>query len=120
MEGGKKLKTKITLKIIFITLLVAISIGLVILIFTTNNEDNEINKIVDYKIVDDTTSCEEELEEIYKDNKSTYYLPCVKSANIKLVWDNGETDLLKNAINNGKVTIESLKEHGLEIYEYEN
>ena len=119
MEGGKKLKTKITLKFIFITLLVAILIGLVILILT-NNEENEVNKIVDYKIVDDTTSCMEELEEIYKDNKSTYYLPCVKSANIKLVWDNGETDLLKNAINNGKVTIESLKEHGLEIYEYEN
>ena len=113
------MKTKITLKIIFITLLIVILIGLVILVFS-NNEDEDVNKIVDYKIVDNTTSCTEGLEEIYKDNKSTYYLPCIKSANIEIVWDNGEKDLLKNAINNKKVTIESLKEHGLEVYEYEN
>ncbi len=113
------MKTKITLKIIFVTLLIIILIGLTMLIFS-NNESTNINKIIDYKIIDRTTSCTEELEEIYKDDKNTYYLPCVKSGNIKLVWDNGEIDLLKNAINNGKVTIKSLKDHGLELYEYKN
>ena len=112
------MKTKITLKIIFAISLVVILIGLICVIFLKN--EGEKTPTIDYKIVDNTKSCAEALEEIYKDQKYTYYLPCIKSDNIELVWNNGEKDYLKDAINNKKVSIDSLKEHGLEVIEYEN
>ena len=42
------------------------------------------------------------------------------SNDIVLVWNDGSRDYLKDALNNQKVTIKSLKNHGLEIYEEQN
>ena len=75
--------------------------------------------IADYRIKDTNKDCVKEEELIYEDKEYGYYLPCQGSYNIYLEWDDGSKDLIKNALKNKKVTIESLKDHGLKIIEHE-
>lgn len=121
MEGGKGMKTKIILKSIFVFFLTLILIGLLYIIFSSGDAPSIYSplQVVDYKIQDDTEACPAALELIYSDNKYNYYLSCIKSANISIIWDDGVVDSLKNAIEKEKVTIESLERHGLEIIKNE-
>ena len=68
------------------------------------------------KIIDTTESCAEELEEIYRDNKTVYYLPCVKSKNITIRLADGNEYPLRVALENELVTIAELKTLGLKMF----
>ncbi len=115
------MKTKIILKSIFVFFLTLILIGLIYIIFSKTPGNIQVSnlKIVDYVIRDDSNVCPSALELIYTDDEYNYYLPCIKSANITLVWEDGVIDSLKNALEHEKVTITSLEKHGLEIIKNE-
>lgn len=74
-----------------------------------------------YKIVDETTelddfSCPSGLEEIYLDNDYIYYLPCIKSEYIKVIFqDNKELSLIE-ALKYNKVSIEDLDRFNIKYY----
>lgn len=110
MAGGKMNK----IKRMAILLMVISVIYLIVFLFFEYKRTN------DYKIIDNTMTCAEALEEIYKDDSYIYYLTCIKSDNIYLEWDNGDTYKLTEAINKELVTIESLIDHGLEVYKIVN
>lgn len=82
-------------------------------------DDNEYKKT--YKIVDKTIGldnflCPNGLEEIYLDDKYIYYLPCVKSEYIKVIFtDNKELSIIE-ALKYNKVSIEDLDEFNIEYY----
>ena len=116
------MKTKLVLKCIFLFFLLIILIGLLYIIMQKAGTSPEMYsplKVVDYYIQNDTEECPKALELIYSDKKYNYYLPCIESENITLVWEDGVVDSLKNAISKEKVTIESLKRHGLDILKNE-
>lgn len=118
MEGGRKMKAKLIAKCIFVFFLSIILVCLIFIIFDkagTGTGIYEPPKLVDYVIVDKTDYCEDTRELIYSDKKYNYYLPCTKSSTVFLEWDEGVTDPLKFAIENEKVTIDSLIEHGLGV-----
>ena len=114
------MKTKIIIKGIFVFFLIIILIGLIYIIFTKTGYDYSVNtlKLVDYVIDDRSEECDDETELIYSQGNSKYYLPCNKSSKIYLIWDDGVVDSLKNAIDNEKVDMKSLKDHGLELIEH--
>lgn len=71
-----------------------------------------------FEIIDSTEVCAEALEEIYKDNKYTYYLPCMKSGNILIKFSNGNEYSLKEVLDKDLLTIDELIENGLNVYKY--
>lgn len=72
-----------------------------------------INK---FTIVDETTTCDQALEEIYRDDEYIYYLPCIKSSTVFLKYNNGKKINVKEAIDKQKVKIEMLIKEGLKVY----
>lgn len=70
----------------------------------------------DFEIIDTTEVCAEALEGIYSDNVYDYFLPCIKSQNITIKFNNGTEVSLKEAINSKMVTIKGLQEKGLVVY----
>ena len=106
----------------FISVLILIFIGLVAVCMSKTDYTGlsfypgEIPTPENYVILDKSEECNETFEEeIYKDEEYTYYLTCKKLDKIYLEWNNGEVNLLEKDLNNGRVTIESLISHGLEI-----
>lgn len=69
-----------------------------------------------FVIVDETTECDEALEEIYRDDQHIYYLPCIKSSTVFLKYNNGEKTNIKKALDDEKVTIDKLIKEGLKVY----
>ena len=103
---------------------VILSVILVFLIFIIYDKTGKMTGIYvpplsDYEIINENDTCHEGEELIYEDDNYSYYLPCLSSYKIYLQWTDGDKDLIKNAINNKKVTIESLIEHGLEVVKHE-
>ena len=124
MEGGKDMKSRIIFKSLFVTLLIIILIGLITIIFDKTGTQAHVYSslvVADYKIVydSDNDSCLEMEELLYEDDQYEYYLPCASSYDIYLEWSDGSKDLLKDALRNNKVTMESLIDHGLRVYKYE-
>ena len=116
------MKIKIILKAFFLFWLNLILVGLLIIIFSKAGTAPNIYsplKVVDYVIKDDSEICAGALELIYSYKNYNYYLPCIKSASISLIWDDGVVDSLKNAIEKEKVTMDSLESHGLGIIKNE-
>lgn len=96
--------------------IIVVMLLIIIFLFISNQElINKKNNSNDYTIIDTTEICAEALEEIYSDDDYTYYLPCIKSSNIYIKWDNGDIHKLMDDINNGKVTMDSLIKHGLKV-----
>lgn len=67
----------------------------------------------DFKIIDTSKKMEDvsfdtALEEIYEDEKYTYYLPCMKSQYIKVEFGNGKKYNIIPALQNGYINIEDL------------
>lgn len=115
------MKLKLAFRCVFTILLCVITILLMIICFTkATNTNISIVNIIDYKIENNSEECDATLELIYTESNTKYYLPCTMSNDIVLVWNDGSRDYLKDALNNQKVTIKSLKNHGLEIYEEQN
>lgn len=115
------MKLKLALRCVFTIILSIIVIFLIIICFlkTTTNTPSMYN-LVDYVIENNSDGCDSVPELIYTENNTKYYISCTMSNDILLIWNDGSKDYLKDALNNGKVTIKSLKNHGLDIYEEEN
>jgi hypothetical protein len=60
-------------------------------------------------------TCMNNEELFYKDDKYTYSLPCISSYDTYLIWFDGTKELVKNALQNKKVDINSLVTHGLKV-----
>lgn len=72
--------------------------------------------ILEIANVDETTICAQALEEIYRDDKYIYYLPCIKSETVFLKYNNGEKINIKKALDDEKITIDKLIKEGLKVY----
>lgn len=68
-----------------------------------------------FKIIDTEESCPEYLEKIHETFLYSYYLPCIKSNKIKIVFDDGKTYTLREVLNQKLLTIEELMENGLKV-----
>lgn len=106
----------------FISILVILFIGLVAVCMSNNDYTvrnfypGEIPTPSDYVIVDKSETCNETtIDDFYKDDEYTYYLTCKDSKNIYLEWNNGEVNLLEKDLTSGRVTIDSLISHGLNV-----
>lgn len=53
------------------------------------------------------------LEEFYKDSDYTYYFPSIKSEYIECQFSNGDTMPIKQALDDGKVTVSDLDTYGI-------
>ena len=110
------------LKIAFVVVLSVVLLFLIFIIYDKAGKRTGIYEppaLADYIIVDLSEDCKKGEELIYEDEKYSYYLPCLSSYDIYLEWTDGARDLIKNAINNNKVTIDSLIEHGLKVIKHE-
>ena len=117
-----RLNSKIYMKIIYVIFLNAILIGLIFVIYDKAGTRAHIYdplQVADYEIKDKNKKCEQEEEYLYEDERYSYYLTCKGSYNIYLEWTDGSTDLVKNALKNKKVTMDSLIEHGLKVIKHE-
>lgn len=83
-----------------------------------NCDNRSLKKEEDYIIVDETEICADALEEIYRESGYTYYLSCIKSANMYLLYSDGNKVPLRVALNSGEVTIDELIQKGLKVYKY--
>ena len=113
------MKMRLIGRCIFTVILTIIVILMLFIYFDKTGNSPSINSLVDYVIENNSDECNSIQELIYSDNNKNYYIPCTMSNDILLVWNDGSKDYLKDALNNNKVTIKSLKQHGLEIYEEE-
>ena len=116
------MRGRIYLKIIFVVILTGILMGLIFIIYDRAGTRAHIYnplELADYVIKDENKKCKAEEELIYEDEDYNYYLTCLGSYNIYLEWTDGSRDLLKNALNNKKVNMASLIEHGLEVVKHE-
>jgi len=68
-----------------------------------------------FYISDETVICNQMLEEIARDTNYIYYLNCLKSSTVYLVYDNGTKISVKTALNTNVVTIYELIDAGLEV-----
>ena len=122
MEGGKKMKSRIIFKSIFVFFLTIILFCLIFIIFDKTGTGATIYNppaIVDYTIIDNRDECENNTELIYSDKNYNYYLVCSNSSSVFLSWDEGVVDPLKFALEKEKVTMNSLINHGLKVIKNE-
>lgn len=116
------MRVKIYFKITYVIFLTVILVCLLYIIISkagTRAHIYEPLQIADYVIKDENKNCKKEEELLYEGENYNYYLTCLGSYNIYLEWSDGSRDLVKNALKNKKVTIESLIEHGLKVVKHE-
>lgn len=82
----------------------------------TNYKLKEINDISKY--VKDFV-CMDILEEIYRDEKYVYSLPCLKSEYIVVKYENNNTENIKEALKNKHIKIEELDNYNIKYYRNE-
>lgn len=120
MEGGKVMKIRIIFKSIFVVILLIILFCLVFIIYDKTGKGARIYNpltLSTYTIFYDNEGkeCMNKPEEFYKDKEYKYSLPCISSYDTYLLWDDGTKELIKNALENDKVDIDSLESHGLKV-----
>jgi len=106
------MKKKIIIGLLILGLLIFI-IGAVLL-FNVNKKNND-SKI---EIIDATYMCNNSLEQFYEDDNYIYSFPCVKSSSVYVKFENGNKMLVVDALDEEKVTIDTLIDAGLKIYKY--
>ena len=74
------------------------------------------NNVEIMNIIDESEVCAEALEEIYKDDEYTYYLPCIKSEMIKVIYSDNTELTLKKAFENSRITISDLDKFNIQYY----
>lgn len=75
---------------------------------------NEINyDKLKYEILNKNKDCQEDMEEIYTKENTTYYTYCKNEIYVK--WENGEIDLLEDALLEEKVKVEDLMNKNLRL-----
>ena len=119
MEGGKQMGNNKLLKNIFVLALTFILICLSIIIAGELPDDevslsNEIDySKLKYEVLNKNKTCDESLEELFRTNHKIYYTYCQENVYIK--WENGEIDLLAEALIEDKILIEDLDGTNVEI-----
>lgn len=68
-----------------------------------------------FKIVDETEDCPQALEKIHETILHNYYLSCIKSGNIKIIFDDGSTYTLREVLDNDILSINELMDNGLKV-----
>ena len=107
------------LKHIFVLALTFILICLSIIIAGELPDDevslsNEIDySKLKYEVLNKNKTCDESLEELFRTNDKVYYTYCQENVYIK--WENGEIDLLAEALIEDKILIEDLDGTNVEI-----
>lgn len=96
--------------VISILAIMAIIVGIFLSIKNKNLEKNSI------KILNATYSCGNSREKFYEDDNYVYYFPCVQSDSVFVKFPNGNKLLVVKALDDNKVTIDSLINAGLEVY----
>ena len=111
------MKVKIFFKVLFILTLVFVFCFFIYIIYVKIDTNYNSSLLSTYTIFYDnnTDECTSSPEILYSDNEYNYSLSCVSSYNTYLLWDDGTKELLKNALDNNKVDIKSLENHGLKI-----
>lgn len=115
---GKNMKLKIVLKSILFTGIALLLVALSIIAFSSLNNVETINPediAKDYQIIDYNGICAEVVECFYNDGKKDYCLSCAKSDKIVLSWSDGSQTNMMEDLKSGKVSINSLIEHGLKV-----
>lgn len=107
------------LKSIFITSLAFVLVCMSVLCAAGLSEtapslSNELDySKLKYEIIDKNILCQDNLEKIYSTKNKTYYTYCKDNVYIK--WENGEIDLLEEALNENKIEIEDLNKFDITI-----
>lgn len=70
----------------------------------------------DYVLADETELCPSALEKIYEEGIYAYYLPCIQSDTIFLVYEDGTKISVNDALNNKLIDIDDLIAKGLKVY----
>lgn len=114
------MKSRLIFKSIFVVVLLIILFCLVFIIYDKAGTGARIYDPIllsTYTIYydNDDKECMQTPEVFYKDSKYSYSLPCISSYDTYLIWDDGTKELVKNALENNKVDIESLEKHGLKV-----
>ncbi len=110
------MKSRLIARIIFLIILIILAIGLIYIIFSDRSiYKKRLPKTEDYLLVYNGT-CAGGKYLVYEDKDNKYYVPC-STADIQIKWDSGYKEYVTEALENSKVTITSLREHGLEIDE---
>ena len=113
------MKTKMVIKSIFVTLLVIILVALAVIAFTKIDKTDalyELNKSVDYRIVDNIDNCtQKHMDCFYENENGEYCFECKKSNEVLLEWSDGSQTKMLDSLKEGSVSIESLIEHGLKV-----
>ena len=113
------MKSKDKFEVLFICLLILIGGGLVYIFFADLDDDffpnivKNLHSNSDYQIIDKIEECSDGYEEIYRDTANIYYFECNKINFIYLEWEDGTITSMKEELNSGNVSIDSLLEHGL-------
>ena len=86
---------------------------------TKNNLDEEY-VIIDTSKKDKDFSCDQAQEEIYRDDKYIYYLPCIKSSYINVIYaPNYYQEGLKSSLKEGRIQINDLDRFNIEYIKKE-
>ena len=113
MNKKEKIKIVFTLSL---SLIVTLMIGLSSSNGKTGTSINQIiNEKQEYTLIFKADKCTSAMNLIYKEKNLEYYTECYSLDDIYVNWSNAKIDSLKECLDNKKIDIKSLKEHGLEI-----
>ena len=100
--------------------------GMIIKIFNMTVYNNTKNNLDEEFVIVDTSkdikdfSCDTALEEIYRDDKYIYSLPCIKSTYIKVIYaPNSYQEGLKSSLEYGRIKINDLDRFNIEYIKEE-
>lgn len=79
-------------------------------------KENNIKNIVDLTETSEGFNCADALEEFYKDAEFTYYFSCIKSSQIKVFYNDGTEETVKEALQKNKITIKDLNKYNIKYY----
>ena len=94
-----KLDKKDWIKVISIIVIFLI----IVFLFIVIKKNNDINS---YSIIDESTTCKEEKEKFYENDKYIYYFNCLKSDKVYVKFNGKDKYLLKDILNNNTTKYE--------------
>ena len=79
-----------------------------------------IKNIIDETEVEDGFMCASALEEFYKDVENTYYFSCMKSNYVKVIYNDGTEETVKEALMKNKIMINDLDNYNIKYFKEKN
>lgn len=73
----------------------------------------KVNKIEDLMMTRNDLMCAQALETFYSDSEYEYYFNCMKSGMIIVTYEDGTEENVKEALNNGNITIKDLDKYNI-------